>query len=168
MTAGMAYRASDQDREAVALMVGYGIPLDEIRRVVINPATGKAISKATLTRHFRKEIEQGFAKANAKVAESLFLQATGQPEVVVDGKVVQKERPPNTSAAIWWTKARMGWKASGESDESKDKPAGKQAAGRKGDGATPDEQGQVVVYLPDNARDQTAEGPAGELPRKPG
>lgn len=162
----MAYRASEQDREAVALMVGYGIPLDEIRKVVINPATGKAVSKATLARHFRKEIEQGFAKANAKVAESLFLQATGQPEVIVDGKVVQKERPPNTSAAIWWTKARMGWKASGESDDQKDKPAAQKAGAQKRKNGKADEAGKVLVYLPDNQRDPATAGAAGDLPRQ--
>ena len=166
--AGKSYQASDQDREAVALMVGYGIPLDEIRKVVINPATGKAVSKATLTRHYRKEIEQGFAKANAKVAESLFLQATGQPEVVVDGKVVQKERSPNTSAAIWWTKARMGWKASGEADDTKDKPASKRAGNKKGKDTEAAKQGEVVIYLPDNGRDPAAGGTAGELPRQSG
>ena len=166
----MGYRASDQDREAVALMVGYGIPLDEIRRVVINPATGKAIGLQTLNRHFRTEIEQGRAKANAKVVESLFLQATGQPEVLVDGKVVQKERSPNTSAAIWWTKARMGWKASGEADEGGSTSARAKAGDLDGreNGKGKTQSGKILIYLPDNGRDPTAAGAAGELPLQPG
>jgi hypothetical protein len=40
------------------------------------------------------EMESSADMANAKVAQSLFNQA-------ING---------NTSAAIWWTKSRMGWK----------------------------------------------------------
>ena len=173
----MAYRASDQDREAVALMVGYGIPLDEIRRVVINPATGKAIGLQTLRRHFKTEIEQGRAKANAQVVRSLFLLATGKREVVVDGKVVEKERASSPMAAIWWTKARMGWNARGEQEDGVTKPAKARASesqdgeskgkakGKDNDKADP---GKVVIYLPDNGRDPAAAGAAGKLSRQPG
>ena len=44
--------------------------------------------------YFKTEIETGHVKANSKVAESLYKQA-------IDG---------NTTASIWWTKTRMGWK----------------------------------------------------------
>jgi hypothetical protein len=43
---------------------------------------------------FRRELDVGATKANAKVAESLFKQATNG----------------NVTAQIWWTKCRMGWK----------------------------------------------------------
>ncbi len=67
-------------------MVGFGIPQADICAVI-------GIAKGTLEKHFRAEIDQGAAKANAKVVESLYNQATGG----------------NVTAAIWWTKARMQW-----------------------------------------------------------
>jgi hypothetical protein len=71
----------------------YGIPHEDICRLVINPRTGRPIDDKTLRRHFRYELDTGYVKANAKVAQSLYAQATGG----------------NVTAAIWWTKARMGW-----------------------------------------------------------
>ena len=53
------------------------------------------ISDETLRKYYRRELDLGLIEANAKVAEALFRQAT------VEG---------NTAAAIWWTKARMGWR----------------------------------------------------------
>ena len=41
------------------------------------------------------EMDLGMVKANAKVAETLFWQATEEG---------------NTAAAIWWTKARISWR----------------------------------------------------------
>lgn len=85
-------------------MVGYGIPHDEIASVV-------GITAKTLRKHYRAEIDTGGTKANAKVAESLFLQATGTPAVHDShGNLVRAEQPRVPSAGIWWSKARMGWK----------------------------------------------------------
>jgi hypothetical protein len=49
----------------------------------------------TLRKYYRREFDLGMIEANAKVAEALFRQATEEG---------------NTAAAIWWTKARMGWR----------------------------------------------------------
>jgi hypothetical protein len=54
-----------------------------------------AIDRKTLRKHFRQELATGHITANAKVAASLFEMAT-------------RDKVP--AAAIWWTKARMGWK----------------------------------------------------------
>ncbi len=151
-----AYAPAEQDRRAVEVMVRHGIPLEEVRRVIVNPATGRPVSMTTLTRHFEREIETGQVKANTAVAESLYRQAVGRARVIVDGQVVEEERPPNTSAAIWWTKARMGWKAAAEEEAIK---AGAAAASTIG---------KVTVYVPDNDRDPPAGRPAGGLPREPG
>lgn len=82
-----------EQRKTVEAMVGYGIPQDSICQI-ITKSDGTPISKPTLEKHFRAEIDQGAVKANAKIAESLFKQAVGG----------------NVTAGIWWTKARMGWK----------------------------------------------------------
>jgi len=82
-----------EQRDNVEALAGYGIAHEEICRLVINPRTGRPIDDKTLRRHFRSELGTGYVKANAKVVQSLYAQATGG----------------NVTAAIWWTKARMGW-----------------------------------------------------------
>jgi hypothetical protein len=89
-----------EQRDNVEALTGYGIPHEEICRLVINPRTGRPIDDKTLRRHFRCELETGYVKANAKVAQSLYHQATG-------GGDWTKAIP---SCAIWWSKTRMGWK----------------------------------------------------------
>ena len=97
------HQPTDQNRKTVEAMCGYGIPHDEIARVI-------GIDPKTLRLHYRDELDTGHTKANAKVAESLFLQATGAPAVVQNGQTVRAEQARIPSAAIWWSKARMGWK----------------------------------------------------------
>lgn len=85
-----SYEPTDKDRKTVEAMAGYGIPQDEIALVL-------AICEPTLRKHFRRELDTGMVMANAKVAESLFKQAT-------------RDENPSTSAAIFWLKARAGWR----------------------------------------------------------
>jgi hypothetical protein len=88
------FEPTDEQRKAVETMAGHGIPHVDIARVVINPRTGRGIDPTTLRSAFRHELDVGHVKANSAVAESLYQQA-------IKG---------NVTAAIWWTKARMGWK----------------------------------------------------------
>lgn len=67
-------------------MAGYGILQEDIGLVV-------GVSKPTLEKHYRAELDTGAIKANSRVAESLYKQAIGG----------------NVAAAIWWSKARMRW-----------------------------------------------------------
>jgi hypothetical protein len=55
------------------------------------------IDPKTLRKHYRDELDHGHVKANAKVAENLFRKATGEGREAV-------------TAAIFWLKARAGWK----------------------------------------------------------
>ena len=55
------------------------------------------ISEPTLRKHFRRELDVGAIEANAKVAQSLFKQATDPNK-------------PNTIAGIFWMKSRAGWR----------------------------------------------------------
>ncbi len=71
-------------------MAAYGIPQDEIARVV-------GITKPTLEKHYRPELDRAETEANAKVAESLFRKATGDGSQAV-------------TAAIFWLKTRARWK----------------------------------------------------------
>jgi hypothetical protein len=89
-----AFEPTPEQRTLVESLVAYGIQYLEICRLVINPQTDRAIDTKTLMLHFRDELDVGATKANAKVAESLYKQALAG----------------NTTAGIWWTKCRMGWK----------------------------------------------------------
>jgi hypothetical protein len=55
------------------------------------------IDPKTLSKHYRKELDFGHVRANAKVAENLFRKATG------DGREA-------VTAAIFWLKSRARWK----------------------------------------------------------
>src|SRR5215216_4237130 len=86
-----SFRPSDEQRRMVEAMTGYGIPQQDIARVI-------GIHEESLRKHFRQELDTGVAKANARVAEFLFEQATGQRG---EGSV---------TAAIFWLKTRARWK----------------------------------------------------------
>ncbi len=72
----------------VKAMAGYGVPHEGI-------AVMLEIDPKTLRRHYRQELDRGSVEATAKVAQSLFQMAT-----------VDK----NVAAAIFWMKARAGWR----------------------------------------------------------
>lgn len=86
----MTYKANDRDRAQVKALTGFGLDQEQISEVI-------GISRPTLRKYYRKELDSGMLVANAKVAESLFRQAT-DPE------------KPNVVAGIFWMKARAGWK----------------------------------------------------------
>jgi hypothetical protein len=69
-------------------MSGFGVPQPDI-------ATQIGIDPKTLRQHFREELDRGSIEATAKVAQSLFNMAT---------------TGNNVAAAIFWMKARAGWR----------------------------------------------------------
>ena len=76
-----------EQRRSVEAMSGFGVPQKDIAIIL-------DIDVKTLCLKLRREIDLGMAKANAKVGQSLFQMAT----------------TGNIAAAIFWTKARMGWR----------------------------------------------------------
>ena len=85
-TPNQPHTPTDETRELARKLSGYGIPQQQIALLL-------GISKPTLHDHYRDDLDIGMADANSKIAGTLFLQA-------MNG---------NTAAAIFWTKARMGW-----------------------------------------------------------
>jgi predicted acetyltransferase len=82
------FEPTGEHRNLVRAMSGLGIPQQDI-------ATHLEIDAKTLRKHFRRELDRGSIEATVKVAQSLFQMATsGQ----------------NTAAAIFWMKARAGWR----------------------------------------------------------
>ena len=84
--ARIAHKPTDDTRKSVKAMAAYGIPHEDI-------AVAIDITAKTLRKHYRPELTVGHISANAQVVGSLFKQAIGG----------------NVTAAIFWTKARMGW-----------------------------------------------------------
>jgi len=85
-------------RRQVEAMSGYGVPEADIARII-------GIDPKTLRKHYRQELDQGHTKANVKVAENLFRKATGEGREAV-------------TAAIFWLKARAGWKETWQTEIS--------------------------------------------------
>lgn len=81
-----SHEPDDVTRATVMAMAGYGVPEADIAKVI-------RIDPKTLRKHYRDELDTGHIRANAKVAQSLYEQAT----------------TGNVTAAIWWSKCRMGW-----------------------------------------------------------
>ena len=80
---------TDETRNLVESLSGFGIPQDEIARLV-------GIDPKTLRFRYAEQIELGNIKATAKVAQNLFTMAC-------------KPTREGLSAAIFWLKVRAGW-----------------------------------------------------------
>ena len=94
------FQPTDRQRGHVEAMVRYGIPVVEIARTL-------GITKPTLFKHFREELDTGITKANAQVGEFIFSTIIGLP--IPDRPQVTDERVRG-SLAMFWAKTRMGWK----------------------------------------------------------
>ena len=84
------HNPDERDLKRVRTMVGMGMTQNEICAVI-------GVSKPTLHKYYRADLDVGAAEANAAVAQSLFKQATNPDK-------------PNVVAAIFWLKARAGWR----------------------------------------------------------
>lgn len=84
-----AHIPTEKERRQVKMLAAMGVPDYDIAKVI-------GLSQPTMRKYFWRELEIGHIEANAKVAESLFKQATGEK--------------PNVTAAIFWLKCRAGWK----------------------------------------------------------
>ena len=82
------HQPSDKDRATVKAMLGYGITQADVARVL-------KIDIKTLAKHYPDEIDTAQIEANAKMAQSLFMNGT---------------RHNNVTAQIFWLKTRAGWK----------------------------------------------------------
>jgi len=82
------FEPTEQQRQQCAALIAFAIPEKQI-------AARFSITEKTLRKHFRSEIDNGLAEANAQVGATLFKMATS-------GKVV--------AATIFWAKTRMGYR----------------------------------------------------------
>jgi hypothetical protein len=82
-----AHKPDPAQRKQVEAMAAYGIPADDIARVI-------GVDAKTLRKHYREELDLGETKANAQVAGFLFNAA----------------RSGNVTAQIFWLKTRARWR----------------------------------------------------------
>ena len=85
------WQPTPKERETVKLMTGYGIPQDAICKVL-------RVTRPTLEKHCRGELDTGAADANAAMAASMFRMGTRGPYSV------------RFHAAKFWLAARAGWR----------------------------------------------------------
>lgn len=116
------HEPSPEFRSKVRMMASVGITKEEIARFL-------GITTPTLYKHYRDELDLAAVEANTRVGTNLYLMATGP-----------RTEKSTAIAAIWWSKARMGWK-----DVSRIENTG-------ADGGPIQQENQVVVVLPDNGR----------------
>ena len=95
-----AFEPTERQHGQVEGMVRYGVPLAEIARVI-------GITKPSLSKHFREELDIGLTKANAQVGEFIFSTIIGLP---IPGRPPVTDGSSRTALAIFWAKSKMGWK----------------------------------------------------------
>jgi hypothetical protein len=84
--------ATADQRKQVETMAGVGVPHDDIARLI-------GCSAPTLRKYFEQELAAGTAKANLRVAQTLYRRA-------IDAKGGRD----SVIAGIFWLKCRAGWK----------------------------------------------------------
>ena len=82
------FAPTDEQRRMVSAMAGYGVPHEDIALVV-------RCAAPTLRKQFRGDLDVAVIEANARVAQTLYQQATTLG---------------NIAASIFWLKARAGWR----------------------------------------------------------
>src|ERR1700722_14640868 len=92
----MTFEPTEEQRRTVKAMSGLGVPQPDI-------ATHIGIDPKTMRKYFREELDRGSIEATAKVAQSLFTMAT---------------QGNNVAAAIFWMKARAGWREKNDPERS--------------------------------------------------
>lgn len=82
----------------------YGTPQEDIALCIINPDTGKPITRVTLNNHFGLELKRGLIDANLATSRTLYDIANG----FIDKEDIY--HAPSQAACMFWLKTRAGWR----------------------------------------------------------
>jgi hypothetical protein len=99
--------ATKETQDMVESLSGFGIPQDEIARLI-------GIDPKTLRLHYAEQVELGGIKATAKVAQNLFAMAC-------------KPTREGLQAAIFWLRVRAHWSEYSPRPPMMSEPLGKKA-----------------------------------------
>lgn len=92
------FEPTEDDRWRVRVMASMGYELDQMRKLVRNPTTGRALNMKTFSKHFKHDYRGAKPHVDAAVATSLVRRA------------LDLTHPQGASCAIFYSKVRMGWK----------------------------------------------------------
>jgi len=84
------FKPTPEERKMVEALSGYGVREDEIAQTLRD-----GIDPKTLRKHFRRELDQGAAKANAAVAQTAY-------KMAISGR--------HPAMTMFYLKCRAGWK----------------------------------------------------------
>ena len=85
---------TDEMREQVQTLAGYGLSQDQIAQLFKNPKTGRPIGRTSLQRHFGEELKDGSLQMTATMV----------------GHLEDHAKEGSVAAAIFYLKCRAGWK----------------------------------------------------------
>ena len=102
-----AFQPTNEQRQNVEVMVGLGIPEEQIC-LVVRDRRDKPICRNTLRRHFEKELQTGATKLNAKVGH--FMVATIFGTRPPDGVTPIRDERVRGRLGELFLKARLGWR----------------------------------------------------------
>lgn len=145
-----AWKPSRKEREQIRTACAMGWTDVEVARMF-------GVTAKTLRKHCREEIDTAAQKAVTSVALSLYKQATG-----ADG------RPPNVVAAIFFLKAKGGWRdndARSLGDAAEGKKAARNAAAAKVASSGRFAPGQAPRLATVNGKPAAAAPPTSEPPK---
>jgi hypothetical protein len=98
---------TDEQRKTVKAMCAFGIPHDHICRIIRNPSTGRNISRPTMEKVFRNEIDTAQPELHARIGNFIARAILGQRQP--GGEIIKSERV-RARLAIFFAKTRMGWR----------------------------------------------------------
>jgi hypothetical protein len=90
-----SFKPTAEQRDHVGLLAACGVPTEHICRF-IKAASGKPITRPTLSKYFSDELANGLIDANAKIAQTLF----------------RKAASGDNACMIFWLKSRADWRDS--------------------------------------------------------
>jgi hypothetical protein len=102
-----AFQPTNEQRQNVEVMVGLGIPEEQIC-LVVRDRRDEPICRNTLRRHFEKELQTGATKLNAKVGH--FMVATIFGTRSPDGVTPIRDEWVRGRLGELFLKTRMGWR----------------------------------------------------------
>ena len=102
-----AFQPTDEQRKNVEVMVGLGIPEDKVC-LLVRDRRDTPISRNSLRKHFKKELETGATKLNAQVGNFMVVTIMGaKPPAGVTP--IRDERVRGRLGELF-LKSRLGWR----------------------------------------------------------
>src|SRR5215831_12905943 len=102
-----AFQPTDEQRKNVEVMVGVGITEENIR-LVVRDRRDKPISRTSLRKHFKRELETGATKLNAQVGN--FMVSTIFGAKPPNGVTPIRDERVRGRLGELFLKTRLGWR----------------------------------------------------------